>query len=72
MAVNVDITGITGDSPFDVYICQTDGTGCFYMTTINTTTYNFDIPEPYDTAQDYLLKLVDSKGCIISGTSQVL
>ena len=72
MGVNVNITGLTGDSPFDIYICQTDNTGCFYISTINTTTYSFDIPAPYDNSLSYLLKVIDSKGCIISGTSIVL
>jgi hypothetical protein len=33
--------------------------------------YEFDIPAPYDNSQAYLIKLVDSKDCIISGTSRV-
>lgn len=67
MPVQVSINSITGTSPYDVYICQSDGTGCFYISTINTLPYTFDIPEPYDTSSSYLLKVVDSNDCIISG-----
>lgn len=71
MSVQVTINSITGQSPYDVYICQTGGTGCFYMTTIITTPYIFNIPTPYDTSSSYMLKLIDNNGCIISGNTQV-
>ena len=71
MAVQVTINSITGQSPFDIYICQSSGTGCFYITTISTTSYVFDIPAPYDTSSSYMLKVVDDNGCIISGVESV-
>jgi hypothetical protein len=71
MALQVTINSITGQSPYDVYICQTGGTGCYYMTTISSAPYNFDIPAPYDTSSSYMLKLIDSNGCIISGNTGV-
>lgn len=71
MAIQVTISGITGQSPYDVYICQTGGTGCFYMTTITSAPYVFDIPAPYNTSSEYMLKLIDDNGCIISGNTQV-
>lgn len=71
MSVQVTINSITGQSPYDVYICQTGGTGCFYMTTITTAPYIFDIPTPYNTSSSYMLKLIDDNGCVISGNTQV-
>jgi hypothetical protein len=71
MAVQVTISSVIGQSPYDVYVCQTNGSACFYITTISSTPYIFDIPAPYDNSQAYLIKLVDSKDCIISGTSRV-
>ena len=56
----------------DVYICQSTGAGCFYMATIETTPYVFDIPTPYDSSFSYMLKIIDSNNCIISGTTTVL
>jgi hypothetical protein len=71
MALQVTINSITGQSPYDVYICQTGGTGCYYMTTISSAPYIFDIPAPYDTSSSYMLKLIDDNGCIISGNTTV-
>jgi hypothetical protein len=71
MALQVTINDITGVTPFDIYICQSDGTGCFYMTTISSTPYVFDIPVPYDTSIEYMLKVVDRNGCVITGIESV-
>ena len=75
MAVRVNINGITGGTePYDVYVCQPNNTSCFYISTImdsDLNPYEFDIPAPYYNSQAYLIKLVDSKDCIISGTSRV-
>lgn len=67
MAIQVTINAITGTSPYDVYICQSNGTGCFYISTVTTLPYVFDIPEPYNTATSYMLKIVDNNNCLISG-----
>jgi len=71
MALQVTINDITGATPFDIYICQSDGTGCFYMSTISSTPYVFDIPVPYDTSIEYMLKVVDANGCEITGIESV-
>lgn len=71
MAVEVIISSITGTSPYDIYICQPNGSGCFYIDTISSTPYEFDIPEPYDTGLAYMLKVIDSQNCIISGVTFV-
>lgn len=72
MGISVTINGITGTSPFDVYICQSNGSGCFYIDTISTTTYFFEIPPPYDTATSYMVKVIDADNCTISGISSLL
>jgi hypothetical protein len=72
MAVQVTINSITGQSPYEIYICQSDGSGCFYVTTITTTPYVFDIPSPYDTSLFYMLKVVDAFNCTITGIESVL
>jgi hypothetical protein len=71
MAVQVTINSITGQSPFDVYICESNGTGCFYISTITSTPYVFDIPSPYDTSSSYQLKVVDANNCTINGVENV-
>jgi len=71
MAIQVTINGITGTSPFDIYICQSNGTNCFYMTTISSTPYVFDIPEPYNTATTYMVKVIDNNNCQVTGIQSV-
>lgn len=71
MAIQVTINSITGQSPFDIYICQSNGTGCFYISTITSTPYVFDIPSPYDTSSSYQLKVVDANNCTINGVENV-
>jgi len=71
MAISVSITNIVGQQPFDVYVCQEDGTGCFYIATITNTSYEFDIPEPYDNSTEYLFKIVDNNGCVIEKTASL-
>ena len=71
MAVQVTINSIVGKSPYDIYICQSNGSGCFYITTITTTPYVFEIPPPYDTLSSYMLKVLDANNCTISGVESV-
>lgn len=67
MAIQVTINAITGTSPYDIYICQSNGTNCFYISTITTIPYVFDIPEPYNTATSYMVKVIDNNNCLITG-----
>lgn len=71
MGLSITINGITGTSPFDVYLCQSGGVNCFYITEITTTPYSFVIPPPYDQSTEYLLKIVDATGCIITSTESL-
>jgi hypothetical protein len=71
MSIQVNINGITGQSPYDIYVCQVDGTGCFYMLTTSSTSLSFIIPTPYDESSSYLLKVIDSNECIITGVQTV-
>jgi len=72
MAVQVTIDGITGQTPYDIYICQSDGTGCFYITTTSTIPYVFDIPAPNDTSLSYMLKIEDGQGCTFNAIANVI
>jgi hypothetical protein len=72
MAVQVTIDNITGQTPYDIYICQSDGTGCFYITTTSTIPYVFDIPAPNDTSLSYMLKVKDGQGCTFNAIANVI
>lgn len=67
MGVQVTINDITGSSPFNIYICQSNGSGCFYISTISSFPYTFDVPPPYNTSSSYIVKAIDSVGCSITG-----
>lgn len=71
MSLTVSISNITGQSPYDIYICQSAGTNCFYMTRTSTVPYSFIIPPPYDQSTSYMLKIIDAQNCIISGITNV-
>jgi hypothetical protein len=65
----IEITGVTsGQSPYDVYLCDITNTSCFYVSgntlippsvIINTDDYF-----PYENA--VYLKIIDSSGCIFN------
>jgi len=71
MGVLVTINAITGESPFNIYICQSNGSGCFYMATTSTFPYSFEIPPPYNTSTSYIVKAIDNTGCSITGSTFV-
>ena len=73
MAVQVNINDITGSTPYQVFICQTGNTGCFFVSEItdNDLRYVFDIPASYNNSDSYLFKVIDNFGCIISGQTTV-
>ena len=62
MPLEVTISTIAGTSPYNVYICDSPVTNCFYMTTINDgdLPYTFTIPEVLSTMSEYTLKITDS------------
>jgi hypothetical protein len=71
MALRVDITGITGQTPYNIFICQNDGSSCIFIDTITINEYGFDIPYPYDLSNSYMLKIIDGNNAIISGVTYV-
>lgn len=71
MPVQVTISSVTGLTPYDIFICQSDGTNCFFISTQSVFPYSFNIPAPNDTWTSYMLKLVDTNNCIISGITSI-
>jgi len=74
MAIQATISNITGQTPFDIYVCQPSGDSCFYINTITNVElpYVFDIPEPYNTGTSYMIKAVDYNNCLITGVTTVM
>ena len=69
--VSVKIFGITGQSPFDVYICQPTINDCIFINTISGTTLSFDLPKPIDNNIQYIVKVIDNNNRIITSIENV-
>jgi hypothetical protein len=69
--VSVNIFGITGQSPYDIYICQSDVNNCIYINTISGTTYSFDLPKPMDNGLEYIVKVIDNNNRVITSIENV-
>jgi hypothetical protein len=71
MGTQVNINGITGQTPFYIYICLTGSSECIFIDTTENNTYEFLIPPPYDTLSSYMLKIIDGNNSIITGQTIV-
>jgi hypothetical protein len=71
MNLQVNIETIEGIPPYNVYLCNPNGEGCFYINTIETDPYSFIIPPPKNNLNEYMLVLKDANSRIISGTTFV-
>jgi hypothetical protein len=71
MGTQVNINGITGQSPFNIYICLTGGSQCIFIDKIENNSYEFLIPPPYDALHSYMLKIIDGNNSIITGQTIV-
>lgn len=65
MPTDITISGITGSTPFKIYVCDDPITTCVYINTITTTPYVFEIPSVLDGQPSYNLKVIDNNGCIV-------
>ncbi len=63
MAINVNIDNITGASPYNIFICDSVGSPCYYITQIASTPYSFVIPPPLNNVSSFILKVVDVNNC---------
>jgi hypothetical protein len=57
------INSITGTSPFDIYVCDATISYCFFVDTISSLPYTFDIPFPLEDTTPIILKVVDANDC---------
>lgn len=66
MPLQISIPNLTGNSPYDLYVCDTTLTACTFQVTFANTPYVFDLPAPYDTYSEFCLKIIDNDGCWIT------
>ncbi len=65
MSNQITISGITGNPPYDVYVCDVTNTYCYLITgsTLIPPTLVFDVPTPLDDVNNVLVKITDISGC---------
>jgi hypothetical protein len=66
LASYIQITSVTGTSPYNVYVCDIFGTNCNLVGTIVGTVppvYSFSIPAMFNYAQVVIVKVIDSNNC---------
>lgn len=65
MITTIDITGSTGISPYQIYVCDITNTYCYLVTgsTSIPPTFTFVVPSPLLGVNELLVKIIDSNGC---------
>jgi len=73
MPTTITVNSITGSTPFDVYLCMTGGTPCYFISSIDSgdLPYSFSVPTPIQELNGYDLRVTDAVGCIITGTTSI-
>jgi hypothetical protein len=67
MPINVEITTITANTPFEVYVCDALSGSCTYFATVANAPYVFEVDDTYAT-ENFTIKVVDVAGCIVYHT----
>lgn len=65
MSSSLIISSITGTPPFDVYVCNSLGSGCVLISS-GLTTYPvaFSLPPAFSSAPVVLVKIIDARNCV--------
>ena len=68
MPIDITINDISGQTPFDVYVCNTGQTYCVYSATIASgdLPYNFEVPIPFLNSESVNLRIIDDNDCQIN------
>jgi hypothetical protein len=62
MAQQITIDSFTGNTPFSVYYCNYDGTGCVLVGLYDSIPVTFTVPSPLSDG-NYLIKIIDNELC---------
>ncbi len=56
---------VFGTEPYEVYLCMSSGSPCYYIDLINNSNlpYNFSVPIPLQGNPEYCLKVIDGDNC---------
>jgi hypothetical protein len=74
MPTNVVISGVTGQSPYNIYVCDENIINCTWVNQITSgqIPYTFELPYIFQGYSDFAVKMTDSNGCSViklSGTT---
>ena len=62
MPINVEIESVTGNTPVNIYVCDSGGSSCTYIATVAVFPFQFEVDDTYATA-DFTIKIIDSADC---------
>ena len=67
MGRQITISAMTGTQDYHLYVCDNSSLTCVYISTFDDADlpYTTLIPSPFDTVDDYCIKIVDSNNCEI-------
>ena len=68
MPTTVNITSLSGASPFDIYLCDNPSSICIYIDTITTgdLPYEFNVPDVLLNVSSFILKIMDNNNCEVT------
>jgi hypothetical protein len=68
MPIDITINDISGQTPFDVYVCNTGQTYCVYSATITSgdLPYAFEVPISFLNSESVNLRIIDDNDCQIN------
>jgi hypothetical protein len=70
MPLQVTIQSVIANTPVDIYVCNSLGLSCTYVSTVATFPYTFTVSDVYATT-NFIIKIDDTQGCIETQTIQV-
>lgn len=67
--IEIDIYTITGQSPYNIYVCDDDTySGCVWVGNTSTVPYKFLLPYPYNKSCNVFVKIIDNNNCVMTET----
>jgi hypothetical protein len=68
MSTNITISGLTGQSPFDIYICDSGSVVCYFVNTITNgdIPYVFEVPFIFNSLTSFNVRAIDNNDCLIN------
>lgn len=63
--IEISITDIVGEAPFNVYLCDDQENGCMWISSTNDDNYTFVVPPPFNGLAEVCIKVIDGNDCEI-------